>query len=206
MPRVSEEIKQMTRARLLRAAADAFARDGLAGANINHISVEAGFAKGTVYNYFESKEALFLAVIEEACVRTLEQAPLPTEAGARAQIEALLALDVAWAKANEPFAKVLVREGLAADEALYPKILAATEPLLRPVVEALTAGAARGEVRRDMPAEQLALIVIGLHEMALVQHWGSGGAWPALDDIPALVTRIFFEGAQPTPSEPGDRP
>lgn len=43
-----------------------FASKGFAEANINHISEAAGFSKGTVYNYFTSKQALMLALIGEA--------------------------------------------------------------------------------------------------------------------------------------------
>jgi AcrR family transcriptional regulator len=54
-----------TRRLLLDAATAEFAREGYNGANINRISKAAGFAKGTVYNYFPSKRALMLALIEE---------------------------------------------------------------------------------------------------------------------------------------------
>jgi AcrR family transcriptional regulator len=50
---------------LLEAAAEAFAEDGYQSANINRISLAAGFAKGTIYNYFPSKRALMLAVIDD---------------------------------------------------------------------------------------------------------------------------------------------
>jgi AcrR family transcriptional regulator len=193
MARVSEETKQLTRERLLQAAADEFAREGLAGANINRISVDAGFAKGTVYNYFESKEALFLAVIED-CTLALGELALPDQGSARERVKALLTLDVEWARENESFAKILVRETLSANEELYPKILAATAPLISLVVAALEHGVETGEVRDDVPTPQLALALVGLHEMALVQHWGSGG-WPTYEEIPELVTRLFFEGA-----------
>jgi AcrR family transcriptional regulator len=61
-----EDTLNAARQRLLEAAADEFARQGFAGANINHISQAAGFSKGTVYNYFPSKQALVLALIAEA--------------------------------------------------------------------------------------------------------------------------------------------
>lgn len=61
-----EETQNATRQRLLDAAAEEFARKGFAEANINQISLAAGFAKGTVYNYFPSKQALMLALIAEA--------------------------------------------------------------------------------------------------------------------------------------------
>lgn len=59
-----DKVLGQTRQALLAAATEAFARDGYAGANVNHISLSAGFAKGTIYNYFASKRALMLALIE----------------------------------------------------------------------------------------------------------------------------------------------
>jgi AcrR family transcriptional regulator len=53
-----------TRRRLLDAATAEFAREGYDGANINRISRAAGYAKGTIYNYFPSKRALMLALID----------------------------------------------------------------------------------------------------------------------------------------------
>jgi len=60
-----EELLNETRTRLLEAAAEEIAQHGFAAANINRISTAAGFAKGTIYNYFNSKRALMLALIEE---------------------------------------------------------------------------------------------------------------------------------------------
>lgn len=57
-----------TRQDLLQAAAFEFANEGYVGANINRISCSAGFAKGTIYNYFPSKRALMCALIEEIAV------------------------------------------------------------------------------------------------------------------------------------------
>ena len=60
-----DEILTETRRRLLEAAAEEFARKGFTAANINHISTAAGYAKGTIYNYFSSKRSLMLALIDE---------------------------------------------------------------------------------------------------------------------------------------------
>jgi AcrR family transcriptional regulator len=71
-----EEVLNATRQRLLDAALSEFARKGFAEANINHISEAAGFSKGTVYNYFPSKQALMLALVAEAGaahVRSVEE-------------------------------------------------------------------------------------------------------------------------------------
>jgi AcrR family transcriptional regulator len=52
-----------TRAALLDAAADVFARRGLDGASLEEIAEVAGVTRGAVYHHFASKEELFLAVI-----------------------------------------------------------------------------------------------------------------------------------------------
>jgi len=67
-----EQIIHQTRQTLLDVAAEEFARQGYDQANINTISTKAGFAKGTIYNYFPSKQALLLAVIDGIAQEHLE--------------------------------------------------------------------------------------------------------------------------------------
>jgi len=76
MPRLKQVAREQTmsetRQGLLQAAMIEFAREGYANANINDISVSAGFAKGTIYNYFPSKAELMLALIRETGAFHLE--------------------------------------------------------------------------------------------------------------------------------------
>src|SRR4029079_19590608 len=50
--------------RLLRAAPRVFARNGVKRARMTDIAREMGVAHGSLYNYVESKEALFLLLVE----------------------------------------------------------------------------------------------------------------------------------------------
>jgi AcrR family transcriptional regulator len=203
VPRITEDTKQATRSRLLDTAAEEFARHGLDGANVNTISLSAGLAKGTVYNYFDSKEALFLAVIERACGLAAEAATVvPEPATTRERLRAAIAAEVEWAQTHEPFARVLVRELLNAGAALYPAVIEAAGPFLDRLAAIIRDGQRRGGIRADLPAERLGLMFLGLAEVALVQHWGSGGGWPAYQEIPDLVVRLFLEGAEPRGAEP----
>jgi len=54
-----------TRALLLAAAETIFVRDGYEGAELGEIATLAGRTKGAIYAQFESKEDVFLALIEE---------------------------------------------------------------------------------------------------------------------------------------------
>src|SRR3954452_12890746 len=84
------EIKQeQTRARLLEAAAAVFARSGYHGATLAEVAAEAGFTKGAVYSNFESKEALFLALVDqEISKRVREIGTVVETAAAGGDIEA----------------------------------------------------------------------------------------------------------------------
>lgn len=60
-----DESRTQTRERLLASAARAFARSGYGGASIDEIAEDAGYSKGAFYSNFPSKEAIFLALLEE---------------------------------------------------------------------------------------------------------------------------------------------
>ena len=199
--RVSADTKQATRARLLAAAAEEFGRVGLARANIDAISLAAGCAKGTIYNYFPSKEELFLAVVEEASAQAAASGSAPDAAPARERLAATLAGFCAWAGEHDPFARVLVRECLIGTRELQGRMARAEEPLLTAVEAILREGARSGELRDDMPAELLALAIAGLTDLALAQHWSSDGTSPALAEIPELVLGLLL-GA-PAPARAG---
>jgi AcrR family transcriptional regulator len=56
--------RQETRTRLLDAAIEVFAEEGLQGASVEAVCARAGFTRGAFYSNFSSKEQLFLALLE----------------------------------------------------------------------------------------------------------------------------------------------
>ncbi len=77
-------------AQILAAALDVFGEHGLADARLDDIARRAGLSKGTIYLYFENKEALFREAIQQTIVARLEIAEVTfgTDAGsASAQLE-----------------------------------------------------------------------------------------------------------------------
>jgi AcrR family transcriptional regulator len=200
VPKVSAEAKEATRASLLAAAAEEFGRVGLARANVDAISLAAGFAKGTIYNYFPSKGELFLAVVEEASARAAAPGSAPDDASARERLAVTLACFCAWAAEHEPFARVLVRECLMGTPELQGRMARAEEPLLKELEAILREGARRRELRSDVPPELLALAVAGLTDLALARHWASDDGIPRLAEIPELVLRLLLGApSQATP-------
>ena len=79
-PPATSARRQATRDRLLEAAAEAFREEGLQGASVEAVCTRAGFTRGAFYSNFESKEQLFLALLEREFAR--RTAHLRTQADA----------------------------------------------------------------------------------------------------------------------------
>lgn len=58
------ETKARTRARLLEAAAQVFARKGFGGASVEEIAEAAGYSTGALYSNFSSKDQLFIELLD----------------------------------------------------------------------------------------------------------------------------------------------
>ena len=63
--------KEARPAELTSAALDLFVEKGFAGTRLEDVAARAGVSKGTLYLYFDSKEALFKAVIAEGLLPAL---------------------------------------------------------------------------------------------------------------------------------------
>lgn len=67
------ESQALTREKLVDAAMHLFRRDGYSATSVERIADEAGFSKGAVYSNFETKEAIFLTVLDRQGQESLDQ-------------------------------------------------------------------------------------------------------------------------------------
>lgn len=70
--RTQAQRREATRAALIDAALDVFARSGFYAASLDEIAAAAGMSKGALYYNFASKEELFLALLEDRFQRILD--------------------------------------------------------------------------------------------------------------------------------------
>jgi len=193
--RVNERVKEETRRGLLDAAARAFAERGYHRTNIDRVSEDANLAKGTVYNYFPSKQALFNAVLLEACTLAADSADaVPGSAPTRVRLEAFVAGNLTWARENEPLALLFARELIGGDMQTRKLVLEASAPCVNKVAAILQAGGERGELELDGPSAALALTFIVLANALLLQVLQSGTGWPPVEALPATVSGLFLHG------------
>ena len=64
-----QTVGEARRALVLDAARTVFEEQGLEGASIREIAKRAGYTPGALYSYFESKEAIYGALLEASLVR-----------------------------------------------------------------------------------------------------------------------------------------
>lgn len=199
MPKISKEWKGVVRVRLLDEAAKHFARHGYDEANINEIALEAGFAKGTIYNYFKNKDELFGEVIAEGARRAVvrySKANNDDDTSLRSSLRSLATADASLLREEESFVKVMVGEAMSPRSNTYRLVVKYLSPFLEAVSDILAAGVRRGEVRRDVPIEQLALFFTGVLGLLYIQHWKSGEKRPTVEEIPELAVTFFLDGVR----------
>ncbi len=100
------------RSRILQAALQEFSDQGFHATAIDSIAERAGIAKGTVYRYFSTKEALFNALKEDTMTEFLELArkDLSKENEIVKIIESVIRIYLGFFEKNSAFFKVIIQE------------------------------------------------------------------------------------------------
>ncbi|MCM3124777.1 TetR/AcrR family transcriptional regulator [Mesobacillus sp. AQ2] len=63
-PIVSEEYKERKRQEILQSAHACFAKKGFEASTVDDIVAQSGLSKGAIYNYFKSKDEIYLALMD----------------------------------------------------------------------------------------------------------------------------------------------
>lgn len=163
-------------AQLIDAALSVFSEHGFAAAKLDEIARRAGVSKGTIYLYFESKEELFKAVVNDiiaAQLRVAHEGPAPQTAG-EAMERALRAI---WAFATHPHYDGWFRI-LVAELPKHPELLAfynreVIDPSWAMLESIVRRGIAAGEFRLVEPR-----LAVGFANALVImhRHWVSSSS------------------------------
>ena len=93
MPKISEERKAERREQILAGARRCFADHGYEGATVARLEAEIGLSRGAIFNYFPSKEDLFLELSTRDNARISE---IWVNQGLDAVFREVVELDPAW--------------------------------------------------------------------------------------------------------------
>ena len=184
-----QEIQHETRTKLLEAAANEFANSGFTGANINQISLAAGFAKGTVYNYFPSKRDLMLALIDDIGTRhtafIVEQTVSHSDAVAR--LEAFFQAGFDFVEQYPDQAQIAINAVYGFDAEFKARIYQAYQGLFDLLIEDIVGlGITTGDFIHEN-ADTAAALLMSIYLGGSSLYSPDGGIWFDAQKVTAFV-------------------
>jgi AcrR family transcriptional regulator len=196
MPKISEERKTERREQILAGARRAFAEHGYEGATVPRLEQAIGLSRGAIFNYFPSKEDLF---IELAVRDTARMSDVWVHEGLEAVVREVLELDPAWLGVYLE----LVRR-VRTDPEFKRRIELRQQEIL-PVNRArLVQAQQAGEFRDDIDARELGLFVnLVLNGLALQRAEGDE---PLRTELVVGLLEDAIGGRARTGTRPGTPP
>ena len=175
-PTRRERKKANVRAHILATAVRLFSSHGLENTTVEQVAEAADVGKGTIYNYFSTKEDIvvaFMAGLEERV-----QAKVSTFAAAKAPLDNILAdflrFQFRLKRPYHKFVRVFMAQMLGQTDHFLP-YLVEMQKAIDPPLEAFFAGLQRcGVLRKDVNLAELAVIFKTMH-MGLSALWAVEG-------------------------------
>lgn len=164
------QLRSERRRELLDVALSVFAQRGYHQTRISDIIEAANVARGTFYLYFESKHAIFEALLDDVLGR-IRGAVVGVELGEgapslRAQIHGTLVRLLSLVREEPQLSRLVLREAVGLDPAIDEKLAAFYDELHRWLTDSLMNGQSLGFLRRFDPT-LVAWTILGSVERSL---------------------------------------
>ena len=159
MPRLSDTEKEVRRRRVLDGARRCFARHGYEGATVVRLEEEIGLSRGAIFNWFPSKQELFLALAAEDNERLHA---LFTAGGFEALLREIAENDPDWLAVYLEFGRLLRTDAELRERWKTMVPVEARERTQAWIADAQATGELRSDVARDDIGRFLGVIVDGI--------------------------------------------
>ncbi|MFX1565385.1 MAG: TetR/AcrR family transcriptional regulator [Promethearchaeota archaeon] len=172
MPRVLQDYKIRAKKRIVEAAITVFAKKGYHQTKMSDIAKEVGVSKGTLYQYFKSKEELFEAVVQIP-FRKVQEEPLSEllEAGNLLDISSNTFYDRLWSTPlffSEPSWPPSLMFEIVSEASRNPDLANSLQSMYNEAVKYLTDyfedQKEKGVIHRRVNTSNLALGLIALQD------------------------------------------
>ena len=195
-----EREKAMHRREILEAAERVFAQKGFAATTIDEIAQEAEFSKGAMYVYFDSKEDLFLSLIQEKLDeiegrfgKVVESSDDP-----ETKIRDLVESHLTFFEEDRDFFQIIASE--------QPRLGVETESRLREnmrerctrgldLIEEVMEDAVSAGVLKEIDPRLLATGLVGIIH-SFTANWILTGGKERLTERKSVILELFLDGAR----------
>ena len=167
--RRGQESREARRSQIKETALRVFSEKGYHETSVSDLVDAAGVARGTFYLYFDSKDAIFLELLDD--LTTHLRANIvgidlsPGAAPHTEQLHATVVRILRTAVDNRPLTRIIFREAVGLHAAVAERLAAFDQELHGYVARSLELGAALGLIRPVDPAVSAACVVGSLREV-----------------------------------------
>ncbi len=190
--------KQDTRDRIVAAGLALFTRKGIEGSTIDDIALAADVGKGTIYNYFRTKEDIVVAFVMD--IEREVQEEVARLAHGRGSLTSILTrviqLQFTLKEPHHAFVRVFLAQMCAratTQSAWVAEIQTVMDP---PLIELFTALQKRGVLRTDVDMPTL-LNAFKVMQLGLTVLWAmTGPPWTHMADVIRAQVRLFCSGIE----------
>jgi AcrR family transcriptional regulator len=181
-----------TRKKIIRAAAEAFAKSGYHSTSLSEIAASAGMRAPSLLYHFPSKEVLFDEVIRHAYRQFEEElTPIFTSADSpRAILLRLFKLLLEFEERNHGIVRLLNAELLSPDQHGAAAIRDTMMPLIEQFEDQLRAASGH-RIHPDAPVRQALLHIMAAHAMRTNLGELADEIWGTPDHELALASALF---------------
>jgi len=191
MPKISEERRTERREQILEGARRCFAENGYEGATVVKLEHSIGLSRGAIFNYFPSKEDLFVELAVRDSARMSE---IWREQGLEAIVREVMELDPAWLSVYlELFRRVRNDDD-------FRERIESRQKEIAPANRARIEEAQRsGEFRDDLGPREIGIFVnLVLNRLALMR--AGGEELPSTDLVLSLLREAIGPDRSRTPA------
>lgn len=189
--------KAATRRRILRAALRLFSERGFESPTVDDIAAAADIGKGTIYNYFRTKEDILVAYIaeQEARVQKRMMRLLRRDLDPVSLLTLYLQEQFRLKRPYRAFTRVFLSQVVLRGDAITP-YLAAMQPAIDETLRALFDSLRARRQIREKPENDVLIRIFKTLHFGLSAVWAIGGSDRELDALCGESVRIFCEGIQ----------
>lgn len=190
--------REVRRVQIKDAALQVFADEGYHATSVSDLVKAAGVARGTFYLYFDSKDALFLELLDDliAELRTGIKGvdPSPGKPSVREQLPAVVQRVLTAVTANRALTRILFREAIGLDAAVDERLATFNESIHGYVLRALALGQGMGVVRDGVDVDVAATCIVGSIRYVVQQHIVASDAEPDIERLSRGIVALMLDG------------
>jgi TetR/AcrR family fatty acid metabolism transcriptional regulator len=162
---------------IINAAIKLIGDGGIQALTIKNLSAEIGVAESALYRHFKSKTEVLNALLDFLGFFIISHYENVNnlKVSSFEKIEKMISGQLKLFAENPPYAIVILSDGLYKNEkSLYSKIFSVMERAKSTFINIIEEGINNGEIRKDVPSEQLAFVIMGSIRLTVTQ-WSLSG-------------------------------